>query len=122
MRSREELAAAGALGEVSREEAAEMSALGMSQDEIYAMEIAAAALAVATVHDAMPPALAARLGGSPSPTARVVTLRTKKTDLWRGVSWVAAPAMFLLLLLPVLPPWTPSGRSTSPERTQPHPR
>src|SRR5258708_24121106 len=108
MRSREELAAAGALGEVSREEAAEMSALGMSQDEIYAMEIAAAALAVATVHDAMPPALAARLGGSPSPTARVVTLRTKKTDLWRVIPWIAAAAMLLFALLALLRPWTPS--------------
>jgi len=33
----------------------------MTQDEIYAMEIAAAALSVATVGDAMPPALRARM-------------------------------------------------------------
>src|SRR5258708_38846757 len=104
MRSREELAAAGALGEVSREEAAEMSALGMSQDEIYAMEIAAAALAVATVHDAMPPALAARLGGSPSPAARVITLHTKKTDPWRGIPLIPPAAMLLFAPLPLARP------------------
>jgi len=117
MNRREELAAAGALGEVSPEEAAEMQALGMSQDEIYAMEIAAAALTVATVKDELPPHLRAKmLGGAPAP--KVVPIRPK-IDPMTYIPWIAAAACLLVAILAVLRPWTYGGtRSPSEERTK----
>jgi anti-sigma-K factor RskA len=138
MNRRDELAAAGALGQVSQEEAAEMSALGMSQDEIYAMEIAAAALSVATVTDEMPAHVAARMSGQPvqppqsaqptvppqAPQAQqgsVVTLRrpVPKLDPMRIIPWIAAAACLLLAVIAVWRPWVPGGaRSPSEERTK----
>lgn len=122
MTTREELAAAGALGEVSPEEAAEMNALGMSQDEIYAMEIAAAALSL-TVAEPMPVHLRDRLHASVQaptirpPAAAVITMK-KKGDPWKYAPWFAAAACLLLALFAVLRPWSPSARSPSDERTK----
>ena len=121
MTTREELAAAGALGEVSEEEAAEMTALGMSQDEIYAMELAAAAVSL-TASEPMPAHLRDRLIGSaqaptmrPPPPAAVITMK-KKVNPWAYVPWIAMAACLLIALVAVIRPWIGGTRSPDKER------
>src|SRR5262249_50269760 len=124
MTTREELAAAGALGEVSPEEAAEMTALGMSQDEIYAMELAAAAGALAA-SEPRPAPLRDRLIGSaqappmrppPSaPLAAVITMK-KKVNPWAYVPWIAMAACLLIALVAIIRPWIGGARSPDKER------
>jgi anti-sigma-K factor RskA len=98
---RQELIAGATLGDLTQEEMAEMNALGVRQDELYAMELAAAAAMVAEVKgDAMPPALRARL----APSATVTPLRPKR-DLWRAMGWLAAAACLAFAITAIVRPW-----------------
>lgn len=90
---RSELSAGAALGETSPEELAEMQALGVSEQEIYEMELAAAAIAVANVRPMqMPASLRARLEASAAPVPVKSNVVRPRFDLFRISGWLAAAA------------------------------
>lgn len=103
MTDRRDLIAGSVLGDLTHEEMAEANALGLRQDELYAMEIAAAATLVAEVRDdAMPAALRARLEPKSN---QVVALRPKR-DLWRAMGWLAAAACLAFAITSIVRPWS----------------
>jgi len=120
MTDRRELIAGSVLGDLTHEEMAEANALGLRQDELYAMEIAAAATLVAEVHDAaMPPALRAKLEPQSAPqntkTNVVVPMRPKR-DVWRAMGWLAAAACLAFAITAVVKPWGKKPATAREER------
>jgi anti-sigma-K factor RskA len=114
MTDRRELIAGSVLGDLSHEEMAEANAVGLRQDELLAMEIAAAATLVAEVRDdAMPPALRARL--EPQGQAKVVPLRPKR-DVWRAMGWLAAAACLAFAITSVVRPWSKKAPDARAQR------
>ena len=103
MTDRRDLIAGSVLGDLTHEEMAEANALGLRQDELLAMEIAAAATLVAEVRDdAMPPALRAKLESN-LPKSNVVPLRPKR-DVWRAMGWLAAAACLAFAITSIVRP------------------
>jgi len=106
MTDRRELIAGSVLGDLTHDEMAEANAVGLRQDELYAMEIAAAATLVAEVRDdAMPAALRARLDPRAGQgQAKVVPLRPKR-DVWRAMGWLAAAACLAFAITAIVRPF-----------------
>jgi len=118
MTDRRELIAGSVLGDLTHEEMAEANAVGLRQDELYAMEIAAAATLVAEVRDdAMPAALRARLdphgaqgaqgaqgAHAQGQQAKVLPLRPKR-DVWRAMGWLAAAACLAFAITAIVRPF-----------------
>jgi len=120
MTDRRDLIAGTVLGDLTHEEMAEANAMGLRQDELYAMEIAAAATLVAEVRDdAMPPALRARLEPPRDKSNQVVALRPKR-DVWRAMGWLAAAACLAFAITSIVRPWsnkTPDARAQRDQLT-----
>ena len=117
MTDRRDLIAGSVLGDLTHEEMAEANALGLRQDELYAMEIAAAATLVAEVRDdGMPPALRAKLE-QVLPQAKVVPLRPKR-DIMRAMGWLAAAACLAFAITAIVRPWSKRAPTARDERDQ----
>jgi len=115
MTDRRDLIAGSVLGDLTQEEMAEANAHGLRQDELYAMEIAAAATLIAEVRDdAMPPALRARLEQR-VPQAKVVPLRPKR-DVWRAMGWLAAAACLAFAITSMVRPWAKKAPNARDDR------
>ena len=118
MTDRRELVAGSVLGDLTHEEMAEANALGLRQDELYAMEIAAAATLVAEVRDdGMPAALRARLEPQGQGQGKVVPLRPKR-DVWRAMGWLAAAACLAFAITSIVRPWGKKAPTAREERDQ----
>jgi anti-sigma-K factor RskA len=116
MTDRRELIAGSVLGDLTREEMAEANALGLRQDELYAMEIAAAATLVAEVRDdAMPAAMRARLEPQNTKSNQVVALRPKR-DIWRAMGWLAAAACLAFAITSIVRPWSKKSPDAHAQR------
>jgi anti-sigma-K factor RskA len=115
MTDRRDLIAGSVLGDLTQEEMAEANAHGLRQDELYAMEIAAAATLIAEVRDdAMPPALRARLEQA-LPQAKVIPLRPKR-DVWRTMGWLAAAACLAFAITSIVRPWAKKAPNARDDR------
>jgi anti-sigma-K factor RskA len=113
MTDRRDLVAGSVLGDLTHEEMAEANALGLRQDELVAMEIAAAATLVAEVRDdAMPAALRAKLEPK---RGNVVPMRPKR-DVWRAMGWLAAAACLAFAITAVVKPWGKKAATAREER------
>ena len=117
MTDRRDLIAGSVLGDLTHEEMAEANAMGLRQDELLAMEIAAAATLVAEVRDdAMPPALRARLEPQTRDKGNQVVALRPRRDVWRAMGWLAAAACLAFAITSVVRPWAKKPTDTRAQR------